>query len=220
MEQREQTNILIGQEQINLNSNNTNTNTNNYNNNSPSSVPHFYVNLDLPPNKRWIEIATKYKPRLKVAEAEIQRSIDELGKVGSAAESVVSSILGTLTNMGAVLYRNELKSIAKLVDIPLGKLVLMQLTYEASACCTSIVVRGVNGSPYHIRTMDWGMSFLQDLTIEISFIRNNRVIYRTTTWAGYLGILTGSRSMAYSVSVNFRISGGSFWTNFKKAVTR
>ncbi|ETO10659.1 hypothetical protein RFI_26718 [Reticulomyxa filosa] len=70
---------------------------------------------------------------------------------------------------------------------------MMQLIYEAMALCTSIVTidRKNKSKPIHIRTMDWGIKFLQPLTIEIQFTLQNQVICYCTTWAGYIGILTG-----------------------------
>ena len=45
----------------------------------------------------------------------------------------------------------------------------MQLIYEASAQCTSIIGIDENGYPIHARTMDWEMPFLRPLTIEACF---------------------------------------------------
>ena len=48
------------------------------------------------------------------------------------------------------------------------------------------------------------MPELQPLTIEVDFVRAGRVAFRATTWAGYIGILTGVRPGGFSVSVNYR----------------
>jgi hypothetical protein len=118
--------------------------------------------------------------------------------------------------MGKVYYGNEIEAISRLAGIPLGKLVAMQLIYEASTCCTSIVVPGANGAK-HIRTMDWEMPFLMNvnrllvrdvdffkLTVELEFQRDNATIAYATSWAGYVGIMTGVRLGGFSVSLNFR----------------
>jgi len=57
--------------------------------------------------------------------------------------------------------------------------------------------------------MDWELSFLKPLTIEIIFRRGNVPVSICTTWVGYLGILTGmtlNNPDPVSVSVNFRIT--------------
>jgi hypothetical protein len=79
-----------------------------------------------------------------------------------------------------------------------------QIAYEAFAACTSIVVEGKDGHPLHIRTMDWEMPQLQPLTVEIDYVQRGQVLFRATTWAGYIGVLTGVRPGAFSVSVNYR----------------
>lgn len=54
------------------------------------------------------------------------------------------------------------------------------------------------------RTLDWGMPLLRDLTLELSVVRDGALLYRATTFAGFLGIFTASRPGAYAVAVNFR----------------
>lgn len=39
--------------------------------------------------------------------------------------------------------------------------------------------------------MDWDMPELQAITIEVEFQRNYNTHFVATTWAGYVGILTG-----------------------------
>lgn len=144
----------------------------------------------------------------------------ELGTGGHFLKSLVSTTMSSLTKCGAVYYGEELKAIAAQSKMPLGLLVVMQLIYECSAHCTSIVCRGHDGNPVHIRTMDWEMDFLRPMTIEVEFYRKGQPIAMATTWAGYVGVLTGMRmgDEGFSVSVNFRISGDSFWENLKTAV--
>jgi len=157
---------------------------------------------------------------MKIIQKEIK---DNLGKIlGPILESLVTSVLSNAVKIGTVYYGDELKGIAARSKLDLGTLVMLQLTYEASTCCTSVIVPGTsNQIPLHIRTMDWGgMDFLRSLTIEVEFQRGGKTEYVITTWAGYVGALTGMRPNGFSVSVNFRSTDGSFWTNFKKAVTK
>ena len=50
------------------------------------------------------------------------------------------------------------------------------------------------------------MPELMPLTIEVDFVRGGQVVFSATTWAGYIGILTGVRPGGFSVSVNYRRS--------------
>ena len=89
------------------------------------------------------------------------------------------------------------------------------MVYEASTTCTSIVVEhSENGKPIHIRTMDWELPFLKPLTIDVVYTRNNQIVANATTWAGYVGVLTGMAfcDTPFSVSVNYREGpDGSYW---------
>ena len=49
-----------------------------------------------------------------------------------------------------------------------------------------------------------GDSELQQLTIQVDFVSGGQTVFRATTWAGYVGVLTGMRPQGYSVSVNYR----------------
>ena len=55
----------------------------------------------------------------------------------------------------------------------------------------------------------------------MDFQKNNQTIFKATTWIGYVGVLTGMRVQnGYSVSVNFRNTGGNLTTNLKTALAR
>lgn len=48
--------------------------------------------------------------------------------------------MSIVNSLGVVFYEKELKYIAKRAKIPEGTLLLLQLVYEASAACTSVVL--------------------------------------------------------------------------------
>ncbi len=59
------------------------------------------------------------------------------------------------------------------------------------------------------------------MRLDVDFQKNGQTIFKATTWVGYVGILTGMRVPdGYSVSVNFRHTGGSLTTNLKIALAR
>ena len=130
--------------------------------------------------------------------------------------------MATATHAGAVYYGKELKGIARATGMPIGLLAILQLVYEASACCTSVVVDDPeSGRPVHIRTMDWEMEWLAPLTIEVEFVRGGNTLFVAPTWAGAVGVLTACKPGVFSASVNFRLTeDGSYWTNVKKLLTR
>jgi hypothetical protein len=161
--------------------------------------PKYIVDLDSPADKRWNQIVNDYADHLPNV---VSMTEDILGS--GCGASLATTVFATAAKTGFVYYADELRGIAKASGVPLGKVVLLQIAYEAFAACTSIVVDGPNGYPLHIRTMDWDMPELQPLTIQVEFVSKGRVVYQATTWAGYVGVLTGIRNDGYSVSVNYR----------------
>ena len=136
--------------------------------------------------------------------------------LGPAVDAVVRRTLKSL--VGRAYYSLEMKAIAERSGMDLGRLVLLQHIYEASACCTSIVLEG-NEFPVHIRCMDWEMDILKPLTIEIDCRKGGQTVFVATTWAGFLGVFTGMRPGQWSCSLNFRVTtDGSFWGNLKSAM--
>ena len=51
------------------------------------------------------------------------------------------------------------------------------------------------------------------LVIDLSFTRGGRELYACTSIAGYLGVLTGVRAGAFSLSINFRKPLRGAWTD-------
>lgn len=56
----------------------------------------------------------------------------------------------------------------------------------------SVVVGRARGGALHGRTMDWQMPYLRALTIELEWRRAGATVARATSWAGYIGLLTGT----------------------------
>jgi len=48
-----------------------------------------------------------------------------------------------------------------------------------------------NTAPCHARTMDWGALFLRGLSCQLVFTKGGLGLYKASTWAGYMGCLTG-----------------------------
>eukprot|EP00929_Paragymnodinium_shiwhaense_P034028 TRINITY_DN18562_c0_g1_i2.p1 TRINITY_DN18562_c0_g1~~TRINITY_DN18562_c0_g1_i2.p1 ORF type:complete len:473 (+),score=65.17 TRINITY_DN18562_c0_g1_i2:135-1553(+) len=160
------------------------------------------VNLDEAPEHRWTKVVEAHLDRLPRVLKVIEDVIGD-GWTASAASMLFAGAL----KAGCFYYGKEIEGIARVINVPVGKIALMQIAYEVFAACTSIVcdvdTSGCS-TPYHIRTMDWPMPELEDLTIEVDFVRAGRVVCRATTWPGYVGILTGVKPGVFSASVNYR----------------
>lgn len=173
----------------------------------------FIINLDLPPDERWRDVVDEYKDKFPRVIQEIDKILASSGYLGN----IVLWICNIFTFFGSIMYKQELKSIARMADIPLNKLILMQICYEMFSACTSLVMKRSDDTNVHFRTMDWEMDFLKDLTINVNFIRNGKSVFRGVTWAGYVGIVTGMNSY-YSVALNYRRSNGTLMNNFMRTI--
>lgn len=176
-----------------------------------SRVPRHIINLDVPPEKRWVQLVKQYKPQLLSVYKKMDAMFSEIA--GSVGLWFVRKIMGMFGDNP--MYYYELKSIAEILEVPLNKIILLQLCYECFSACTSIIIDDKTKlkNPIHVRTMDWDDTFLRDLTVNIKFVKNHKVVFEGTTWVGYVGILTGVKPGVGSVSINYRRTGGSIWKN-------
>mmetsp|Transcript_1221 Transcript_1221/g.1534 ORF Transcript_1221/g.1534 Transcript_1221/m.1534 type:complete len:451 (-) Transcript_1221:75-1427(-) len=186
-----------------------------------TTVPRFVVDLDAPVATRWKDVVEEYRQEILFLRDSMRKEI--AGMVGGAAMKLIDSFGSMASTLLSpfVKYSKEIKGFAKLVGIPVQEILVIQFMYEACSACTSIVIPGygANGEPTHIRTMDWEMPELKALTIEVEFWKNGAPLFVTTTWPGYIGVLTGMRYGAFSSSVNFRLTGSSYLNNVKNALT-
>ncbi|XP_050413373.2 N-acylethanolamine-hydrolyzing acid amidase [Patella vulgata] len=119
-------------------------------------------------------------------------------------------------------FAGELKAIAKIWDIDLGEIVLLNIIYDVTAFCTSIVAQDGNGTIWHARNLDYYYGdLLRNLTIMVNFQRQGKTVYTATTYAGYVGIVSGQRPDAFTVTVNQRghhVHVGYWWQNILIAI--
>jgi hypothetical protein len=226
-----------------------------------SDIPHYVIDLDLPPADRWREIIQQYRPywtqmieemwhefedlhgehfesegsfeqpipvepiaaavvtqtSISATKAKKRKKPPKLTAAQKAAlaaakhaehvafaTKLASQLMVAFRAQGLAAYAEELESVAKAAGIGLHELVLLNLSYEAHGGCTTILAPTSSGAVLMGRTLDWQQPMLKDLTIELSFQRNGKLLYRATSFAGFLGIFTGHKPNAYAVAVNFR----------------
>lgn len=174
-----------------------------------TDCPEFVIHLDYPPEKRWNHVIKYFKDIIpKAKEISIQF-------LGQDVVNVVIPMFNIAFCSDNIIYKEELIAIANQINIDVGELLLLQLVYEAFACCTSVIVRGEK-HPIHIRNMNWNLPILRDLTFQAKYKIKNKTVFTGTSWAGYIGVLTGMRNKlnkneeSYSISVNYRESPESY----------
>lgn len=181
-------------------------------------VPEVTVNLDLPPEQRWVALAPQFRDKF-------QPLVNFLLSIVSP--EVLQLVEGLMDLAGLFMsaeHRAEIVGLARAAGQPVGQMVLMNLVYEIASGCTSIVAtrRGADGgvSILHGRNLDYPVPGLSDLEITVRFQRGGQTQYIGTTYFGYIGLLTGMRPGGFSVSIDQRTTGGNVVTNFLEAALR
>lgn len=177
--------------------------------NSNNIVPIYNLYLDEKPDIRWNNIVFEYKDDIKILIKEAENSFP----------FVLSYLLKYFSKeyfykfpdyMGE--YGKELKGISNTTGIKINDIVLYNIFYEIFSLCTSIITKNSNGDVIHFRNLDFGLfmnniiPLLHKLTIQVNFIKNNRIIYKAHTFAGYIGIFSGIKPNKFSITINQRFS--------------
>jgi hypothetical protein len=178
-------------------------------------IPIYRIDLSLPPSERYTQLATDFAPKMK----DVTPLFDEV-LATVIPWAWLRRLLKWLSNL--VLRRvysseetQELKGIAKASGVDLYFLVALNVLLDSLMGCTSGGVltkpekrREVESNPWdeeerrprmmHFRTLDWGMDELRSVLVILEFLKSKsetpeKVIARTITYAGFVGVLTGVR---------------------------
>ena len=185
---------------------------------TPVAAKRYTINLDLPPQQRWMEVAKDYEENI----------IQLLQQVKKMAPPKVVSLLSMFgDDVDRYMphpYGLEMVGIAEALNTSIGDVVLGNTLYEVTAyshqrekggvkMCTSIVAETINGSIYHGRNLDYSFTdLLRDVTITVDFQQGGKTMYTGTTFAGTVGLATGQKPHAYTISLDER-DQGKWWMN-------
>jgi hypothetical protein len=176
-------------------------------------IPTYRIDLSLPPSERYTELAKDFAPRMKAVTPlfdEVLASVIPWPSFRRFIEFLASVFLRRVYSDEET---EELKGIAKASGLDMYFLVALNVLLDSLLGCTSggVVVRGekkrtrdggngerAEGRMMHFRTLDWGMDELRSVLVVLEFVRSKsaepeRVIGRTITYAGFVGVLTGVR---------------------------
>jgi len=162
-------------------------------------VPRVSVNLDLPPEERFLPICNKFKSEIIAAQKYL---IDaEPALLIKIFELVVQASRKNL----AEPFKSEIESIAKCTGIDEDEFLVTNLFYEFSAACTSIVAEDSDGKILHGRNLDFNFKpALAPLTAEIDYVRNGSLLFRSTGFLGLAQVLTAVKEDVAGVTINER----------------
>jgi len=178
---------------------------------SSAPVPVFEVSLDDYPHWRWNGVVDHFQ-------GDFEPLVEFFKKiVPDQLQGLVYEFFDVLHEFFPPTYRWEIEGIATRANLTVGMVTVMNVFYEVSSGCTSIVANAGNRI-VHGRNLDYGVPGLRRLEATIRFTRGGELQYVGTTYAGYVGILTGVAPGRFSVSIDERFAGGNLVTNFLEAV--
>jgi len=178
----------------------------------PDTPPGKYtINLDTPGFDHFKQSTLDYKVQL-------QALMDFF-----ISHYVPKQVLPLLNRVGAEIdqhirapYADEIRGISNYSGIGIGEVVLVNYLYDLSAFCTSTVAQDAHGRIFHARNLDYNFAdLLRNLTVELEFVSKGVLQYKATTYVGYVGILTGMKPNAFTVSIDQR-DAGHWWINWEE----
>lgn len=189
--------------------------------NSAVPAPRYVVNLDLEAQDRWTHIVADYREDLQTLLKYIK------AMVSPEVVALASFIGDNIEKYVPEPYSLELVGVSIAGDVTLGDALLGNIIYEVTAfnrsklaleACTSIVAEALNGTLYHGRNLDYHFTdVLRNMTVVVDFQSGGKTVYTGTTFVGYIGLLTGQRPHAYTISLDERNSGD-WWMNALEAI--
>ncbi len=183
----------------------------------------YTINLDLPPEQRWQQVAQDHAEGILNLVKEIK------AMVPPGTVELVSLIGGDVEKYIPYPYNLEIVGITELIKgLTVGELILGNTLYEVTAfghdgkpeakACTSIIAETLNGTIYHARNLDYNFgNILRGLTIVVNFQKGGKTVYSGTTFAGMVGLLTGQKPHGYTITLDER-NQGDWWMNALEAL--
>eukprot|EP00357_Protocruzia_adherens_P033559 CAMPEP_0115029776 /NCGR_PEP_ID=MMETSP0216-20121206/37251_1 /TAXON_ID=223996 /ORGANISM="Protocruzia adherens, Strain Boccale" /LENGTH=339 /DNA_ID=CAMNT_0002406523 /DNA_START=80 /DNA_END=1096 /DNA_ORIENTATION=- len=173
----------------------------------PQNVPfpEFTIALETAPEHRWDEIVDKFY------DYDIELVYVQMTHVIPSLAGLVSKWVNpwALEHFGE--YGQEIMGAVKAIKAKFpqtilteSNLLILNLLYSFDASCTSAVADSAEGV-IHGRNMDFGFAnALRTISMNITYTKNGKPLYKGTSFLGYSGILTGMRFDGFGISVDAR----------------
>jgi len=180
----------------------------------------FVINLDLPPEQRWLELGKAKGPEIKGLIDAFKEFILDWGSAAGAIIAYLDENGGKLDQTLPQPFSGEIAGMANATNINLGEMLLYNLFYEFFTVCTSIVAEDPAGNLYHARNLDFGLFIgwdiknntwavtekLRPLIVNLDWQRGGKTVFKSVNFAGYTGILTAVKPKLFTFSMNERFN--------------
>ncbi|XP_053260376.1 N-acylethanolamine-hydrolyzing acid amidase-like isoform X1 [Podarcis raffonei] len=160
------------------------------------------VSLDSPPEERWLPVLRLHFDPALLREAFVQL-IDQV--VPKWVHAIIRPLAEEIESFVPQPFAGEIRGLCQALGLNVGDGLLLNLAYEITTYCTSIIAQDTNGSIYHGRNLDAPfLDIFQKTTINVDFLKNGQVKFRGTTFFGYVGIWTGQSPYKFTFSGDAR----------------
>jgi len=186
-----------------------------------AQIPTVTVDLDAPAEIRWAHVV---KPRTQGIKRLIASFLE--GQFGISANTTTAKVIELLLSGAAIKemhrmpadFAAEMEGIAIVTGIPLGEIWVLNMMYELTGYCTSIVAQDSRGTIWHGRNLDFGLFMgtnatthtwglvdpLQDILVNVQYMRGGKLLFNATTYAGFVGVHSGFKAGSFSITVDTR----------------
>jgi hypothetical protein len=147
--------------------------------------------------EKWYELEKHFKPILP----DIKKTLKKLLENIIGFWNIPLKLLVNL-NMHKIYYLDDLQYFANLFDLELYQIILINLYYELSACCTTLCTK-INDDNVMFRTMDWPMHFLKQITYKAIYNNGLDSQYSVISWFGCVGFFTACNKN-FAIAINYR----------------
>jgi len=166
-------------------------------------APKFTIALETPPAQRWQPIMAAMKDGFLPFVQWLNKTIPE------PIRRLLDPVVAKLDDYIDEPFATELRGVAEIaqklgIGVDLGEILMLNLVYDISAGCTSIVGQDKDGNMLHARNLDYSLPGLRNITVQVDYTRNGKLVFTATHFAGYIGVLSGMRPNGWSVTVNER----------------
>eukprot|EP00456_Euglypha_rotunda_P033371 TRINITY_DN2585_c0_g1_i8.p1 TRINITY_DN2585_c0_g1~~TRINITY_DN2585_c0_g1_i8.p1 ORF type:complete len:346 (-),score=71.20 TRINITY_DN2585_c0_g1_i8:18-1055(-) len=180
--------------------------------NEPKVIDHVVINLDLPPEQRYTQVLLDrvnqhgwnytYAPIVEyydlLVPPELQPALENISTDLDKylPEEYVREMNGLYDTVVQLGYQDQLT---------FGMIVALNMIYEWTSFCTSIVAEDTSGRMWHGRNLDWNFDgySLWNITMIMDYQSGGVTVFSSVGWAGYIGILSGVKK-GFTVTVDQR----------------
>ena len=173
-----------------------------------SLAPKFTINLDLPPYERYQELGVVYADKWPILLEQIG-SFMNISVLGMRMSYIYAA---TMFKQIRQPYRDELLGFAIAANRTIGEVSVFNFFFDVvshkyNRMCTSIVTEDPSGGILHGRNFDDVFQIMREMVVVLEFKRYNKVLYTGTSFAGFIGLMTGQKPNKFTVSYDARFTG-------------